>query len=389
MEDERFEHTKWRVRGIRERRELRKQEERLNLLDEEMSVWMVRRLFSVYVCVAGGGRGDITPNPVLPSSFIHSNPLPYPCPTPFLIHLLSNRFQVERLTNVAPLPDKKILKLRLEAELRRNIVETEKLLRQRKETMGPIAKAVYEGKLRQRTLLHMASLSERKRTRQLIGIVVMWAQRVKRICRYNARMNEAVSKDAAGAMTSDKSLSKSQKEFVKVAKKEARKNKEAFHAFNATNGSRLLWQMAFRRRDETYQSESERLAKADQKSVNHRPPLHGMTTTSTSMTNTSTSPTPTTVADYVKNLAYENAASSTGRKASVSFLIRASQERKHIRFHSMAKALDETDQSIGTTSTRFDVNSHIRFFAVLTHPSIILIPTNPLIIPTNDHTPIH
>ena len=41
MEDERFEHTKWRVRGIRERRELRKQEERLNLLDEEMSVWMV------------------------------------------------------------------------------------------------------------------------------------------------------------------------------------------------------------------------------------------------------------------------------------------------------------------------------------------------------------
>jgi len=276
---------------------------------------------------------------------------------------------VERLTNVAPLPDKKVLKLRLEAELRRNVVEIEKLLRQRKETMGPIAKAVYEGKLRQRTLAHMASLSERKRTRQLIAMVVMWAQRVKRICRYNARMNEAVSRDAVDAVSkSDKSLSKSQKEFVKATKKAARKNKEAFHASTATNGSRLLWQMAFRRRDETYQTESERLAKADEKLSNHHSPLHGMTTTSTSVTHTSASPASTTVADYVKNLAYVNAATSTGRKASVSFLIGANEQRKHIRFHSMARAVDETDQSIGNNPHAMLILTHKDLFsAVLTN----------------------
>ena len=252
---------------------------------------------------------------------------------------------MERLTQVAPIPDKKVLKLRLEGEIRRAIVETEKLLRQRKETMGPIAKAVYDAKLRQRTLNHMASLSERKRTRQLIGIVVMWAQRVKRVCRYNARMNEAVSKDAGGASPSDKAFSSSQKEFVKAAKKAARKNKEAFHAFNATSGTRLLWQMAFRRRDETYQTELERQASAAEKSDDRRPLLHGMTTMITNVTTTAAAPPPAEV--HARNLAYVNAASSTGRNASVASLIHASEQRKHIRFHSMARAVDETDQSIG------------------------------------------
>ena len=70
MEDERFEHTKWRVRGIRERRELRKQEERLNLLDEQMSVWMVSRSGVIARCL----------NPFLPNPLTLSCPNPNPAP---------------------------------------------------------------------------------------------------------------------------------------------------------------------------------------------------------------------------------------------------------------------------------------------------------------------
>ena len=257
---------------------------------------------------------------------------------------------MDRLTEVAPLQDKKVLKLKLEAEIRRGIVETEKLLKQRKETMGPIAKAVYDAKIRQRTLNHMASLSERKRTRQLIGIMVMWAQRVKRICRYNARMNQAVSQDGTSGPSTDLAFTKSQKEFVKATKKASRKNHEVFHAFDATSGSRLLWQMAFRRRDETYQTESERQAKVAAKLDNQHQVLKDIPTTTPSVPLTGAAAT----AEYLNNLADMNATSSTGRKASVASLIHSSEQRKHIRFHSMARAVDETDQSIGDTHPRYN-----------------------------------